>query len=114
MNTNTAYQTKAEPIMYMSYDEFEDMKDKMNERRQSRIRKERERKANYYKRQRLMGVLIMLVGIGCLIAGCCLHTTLMEYFGVFVGVVGLYIIVTPQMVLVDKYYLEFKDKFNQY
>ena len=114
MNEKAAIQNQSEGIVYMTYDEYEDVKSQMNERRQIRMRKDRERRARYYKRQRILGALIMLVGIICIIIGCFIHTNLLEIFGVLVGVVGLYIIVTPQMVLVDKYYLEIKDRLNQY
>ncbi|HJI56600.1 MAG: hypothetical protein ACLSGX_02865 [Pseudoruminococcus massiliensis] len=48
------------------------------------------------------------------ITGCCITAKILEYFGIFAAIVGLYIVVTPQMILVNKYYLERKDKLNEY
>lgn len=112
--TNNAYAGYADSITVMSFDEYEDIRDRMNERRKQRINKDRERRALYYRQQRLMGAIIMIVGIACLITGCCITAKILEYFGIFAAVVGLYIVVTPQMILVNKYYLERKDKLNEY
>ncbi len=104
----------AEPETFMSFNEYENMREQLNERRKQRIGKDRERRAVYYRQQRIMGVAIMLVGIACLIIGCVITASILEYFGIFVGLVGLYTIFTRQMVLVNKYYLERQDKYNEY
>ena len=103
-----------EPITVMTYDEYEDIRESMNARRRARVSKDRERRAKYYNRQRLMGLVIMLAGVLCLIVGCLMTARVLEYFGAAIGVFGLYIMVTKQMILVDKYYLEHQDRFNEY
>ena len=102
------------PITVMTYDEYEDIRESMNARRKARANKERERRAKYYARQRIMGIAIFAAGIACLIAGIFMNAETIEYFGVFVGVVGLYVVVTKQMIFVDKYYLECQDRVNEY
>lgn len=105
---------KSEAVTYMSFDEYEDIREQMNARRKRRIAKDRERRAVYFRQQRIMGFLIMAVGIACLITGCQLVAKILEYFGIAVGVVGLYTVFTRQMVLINKYYLERQDKYNEY
>lgn len=111
---NTAKNYNGKNEIYLSYEEYENLKTQMNSRRTNRIRAERERKAKYFKKQRLFGALIMLAGIGCIVGGKFLEAMILQYFGVAVGVVGLYTMITPQMVLINKYYLERQDKMNQY
>lgn len=110
----TNFEAYEEPQTFMSFNEYENMREQLNEHRKRRIDKDRERRALYYRQQRLMGTIIMFVGIVCLITGCIIAANILEYFGIFVGLVGLYTILTRQMVLVNKYYLERQDKYNEY
>ena len=100
--------------MYMTYEDYENLKDKMNSHRRKRIKIDRQNRTRYYTKQRIMGAGIMLIGIIALIVGCGIDTPLLEYFGAFVGAVGLYTIMTPKMILVDWYYLQRQDKINEY
>ena len=110
----TNFGTYTEPQTFMSFNEYENVRKQLNERRKQRIGKDREHRALYYRQQRLMGAIIMLVGIACLITGCIIAVNILEYFGIFISLVGLYTIFTRQMVLVNKYYLERQDKYNEY
>lgn len=103
-----------EIITYMSYNEWEDIKDEMNERRLRRIVKERRRRAMYFKRQHIAGAVIFIAGIICLMIGCGVDKMLLQCFGAVVGLAGLYLVLTKQMVLVDNYFLERQDKMNEY
>ena len=100
-------------ITYMSYDEWENINENMRKRRLSKRLRERRRKAGYYKRQRLMGAIIMLIGIICMVISCIISQRVLQGFGVIVGIVGLYTVMTKQMILVDNYYLEHQDKVNE-
>ena len=102
------------PITVMTYDEYEDIRERMNARRKVRISRDRERRARYYSRQRLLGFAILFVGVLCLIAGCVLESKIPEYFGLAVSAFGLFVIVTKHTILIDKYYLELQDRFNEY
>lgn len=104
----------AKIITFMSYNQWEDIKDGMNERRLRRIAKERRRKAMYFKRQHIAGAAIFIVGIICLMIGCRFDKMLLQYFGAPVGLAGLYLVLTKRMVLVDNYFLERQDKMNEY
>lgn len=99
--------------VYMSYDEWENINADIEKRRLSKRLRERRRKAGYYKRQRLMGAIIMLIGIICMIIGCIISQRVLQGFGVITGIVGLYTVMTKQMILVDNYYLEHQDKINE-
>lgn len=98
----------------MSFNDYEDMRDKFNERRKQRVHKDRERKAMYYSQQRIMGAIITLVGIICLIIGCAITANILEYFGLFISIIGIYTVFTRQMLLINKYYLECQDKYNEF
>lgn len=111
-----AYNPEQNPeiITYMSYGEWENIKDEMNARRLSRLNKERRRKAVYFRKQHCTGALIFLIGLICLITGCSIDNSILQYFGGIIGIAGLYLVLTKQMVLVDNYYLERQDKINEY
>lgn len=102
-----------EVITYMSYDEWAKINDGMKKQRLLKHLRERRRKAGYYKRQRLMGAIIMLIGIICMVISCIISQRTLQAFGVVFGIVGLYIILTKQMILVDNYYLEYQDRINE-
>lgn len=103
-----------DPITVMTYDDYEDIRERMNARRSLRASKDRKKRAKYYSRQRLTGFLVLSIGISCMIAGCAIDVKILEYFGAAVGLFGLYMIFTKHMVLVDEYFLEKQDKFNEY
>ena len=113
-----AYQTEAkrktEYQHVMSYDDWEEIKEGMNSRRRAKAARERENRAKYYCRQRILGFLILAVGVICLLTGCMINQNIVQYFGAASGLVGLYVIMTKSMVLVDRYYLEFQDRINEY
>lgn len=98
----------------MTYEEFEDIYNGFTARRRNRAAKDREKRMKYYRRQKLFGAVIMAVGGIFLGIGHVVEADVMEYFGAAVGFVGLYIIMTRQMVLVDKYYLEVHDRLNEF
>lgn len=106
--------TKAHrPVMVMTYDDYEDIREGMNRRAKARRMVDRENMAKYYGRQRIFGLVILLVGVVCLVVGSNI-SKIMEYFGAVVGLYGLYVSVTKHMVLKDSYYIERQDKFNEY
>lgn len=102
-----------EVITYMSYDEWNNINNDMEKRRLSKRFRERRRKAEYYKRQRFMGVIITLIGIICMVISCIISQMVLQAFGAVFGIVGLYTILTKQMILVDNYYLEHQDRINE-
>lgn len=110
-NVNSSYDNV---ITYMSFDEWENINEDMEKRRDIKRLKERHRKARYFKRQRCLGAIIMLVGTICLISGSIITKTILQYFGLIIGFVGLYIMYTKQMIVVDGYYLECQDRINKF
>lgn len=111
---SAARKTQVRPPVLMTFEDYESIRNGLNTRRSDRKARDRERRMKYYRRQKLFGAIIMAVGAAFLGIGCCIDEGIMQYFGAVVGVAGLYIIVTKQMVLVDKYYLEYHDRINEY
>lgn len=99
--------------IYMSYDEWAKLNDGMEKRRLLKRLRERRRKAGYYKRQRLMGAIIMLIGIICMVISCIISQSVLQAVGAIFGIAGLYTILTKQMILIDSYYLEYQDRINE-
>lgn len=114
MGYQTTAKRKAEYQTYMTYDDWEDIKDNMNRRRRSRAFNERKNRVKYYNRQRVLGFLILAVGVICLLAGCMIGQDIVTWFGAVAGGVGLYVILTKAMILVDWYYLEYQDRVNEF
>ena len=110
-NINSSYDNV---ITYMSYNEWENINEDMEKRRDIKRLKERHRKACYFRRQRCLGAIIMLVGIMCLISGSIITQRVLQYFGLITGFVGLYMMYTKQMIVVDGYYLECQDRINKF
>ena len=94
----------------MSFDDFASIQDKMEQRRNNRRAKERKNRVTYFRRQRLLGAVCAAVGILFLLLGCYIDSQVMQVFGAAVGLAGLFIITTKQMILVDAYYLECQDR----
>lgn len=111
---NNKDKRKQRPVTVMSYDDYEDIRESMNRRAKGRRAADRENMAKYYGRQRIFGLVILLVGVVCLIVGDGISSSIMEYFGAAVGLYGLYMSVTKHMILVDSYYIERQDKLNEY
>ena len=97
-------------VTVMNYDEFANIQDKMEQRRNSRRAKERKNRATYFHRQRILGAVVGIIGIFFLILGCYIASNVMQIFGAAVGLVGLFILVTKQMIMVDSYFLECQDR----
>lgn len=99
---------------YMSYEDWENINEDMEKRRSIKRLKERQKRACYFRRQRRLGTIIMLLGIVCLISGSVVIQRVLQGFGVITGFVGLYMMYTNQMVVVDGYYLECQDRINRF
>lgn len=110
-NINSSYDNV---VTYMSYNEWEDINEDMEKRRNVKRLKEQHRKACYFRWQRCLGAIIMLVGIMCLISGSIITQRVLQYFGLITGFVGLYMMYTKQMIVVDGYYLECQDRINKF
>lgn len=111
---NSTKKKQGDSVLVMCYDDFEEIHDRVIQGRRNRAARDRENRAKYYSRQRVMGLVIALIGIICLIVGCNIGTEILESFGAIVGCFGIYVVVTKQMILVDKYYLEFMDRAYDY
>lgn len=104
--------TRETQNMFMSYSDW----NAINRYRRSayieKMERERQRRANYYKRQRAFGCVLLLIAFAMLLVASLNDFRVMQGVGAAVAGVGLYAVLTRQMVLIDKYYLECMDKIN--
>lgn len=114
MNGKTKGKQSHRPVVVMTYDDYEDIREGMNRRAKTRRSADRANLAKYYGRQRFFGLAILLIGVVCLVVGCSIEAKMLEYFGFAIGLFGLYIAFTKNMVLVDQYYLERQDRLNEF
>lgn len=96
----------SEIIQVMTYDQWEE-KHKQKQKRAKRKRKnEMMKMQRYFLKQRLYGLLILLLGVA---VGCIANLTAWDnlfWLGALIVLGGLYVLVTRQMVIVDGYFLE--------
>lgn len=112
--SSAARKQHASAPVLMTYDDYEYIRRSISAERNGRRARERERRMKYYRRQKLFGAVIMAVGAFFLGVGCGINENIVQYFGAGIGAVGLYTIITRRMILVDKYYLEYHDRINEY
>lgn len=98
--------------VYMTFNDWESIKRKRDTMSVQKLKQEREKRAAYFKRQRLFGLAILVVAIAVLIIACANTYEILQGVGAVVALLGLYTMLTRQMVLIDEYYLECMDKIN--
>ena len=98
--------------MYLNYRDWDSIHRQQRNAYFQKMQYERTRRASYYKRQRSMGFMLLLVAMTVLIVACVNAFAVLQGVGVVVALFGLYTMLTRQMVLVDSYYLECMDKIN--
>lgn len=72
-----------------------------------------DRMADYYKRQRIMGFMILIIGIA---SSCIGYYNIWDHLvmlGIAISLVGLSCILTKRMVYIDRYYFECQDKMRE-
>lgn len=100
---------KKEDERVFTYDEWEAITEMMKERDRKKRKAENMRTAHYFQRQKIYGSMIALFGIVCIILGHLANIVNMEVFGILVGLAGLYVVMTKEMMLVDEYFLEYRN-----
>lgn len=113
MNYGGINQSNTDYVTVMTYEDFAALQDKMDQRRKKRRAKDRENRVVYFKRQRFVGSVILLVGAIAMAAGCGFSSDRLQFFGGIVGMIGLYVMLTKQMIIIDRYYLECQDRINE-
>ena len=78
-----------ERALSMDYRNFERARKVMAESYVKDVRRERRRLANYYKRQRFYGVLILLAGALMIVCSYVFFMEFLRYLGLLAGIVGL-------------------------
>lgn len=117
MRTNNSSNKKHKYDQYellMTYSDFTNIEYAAAAYRNRKRKTDRKNRITYFKRQRSLGVVVAALGTFLLCAGCLSNTYVLQCFGATVGLVGLFLMLTKQMVVVDTYYLECQDRINQY
>lgn len=98
--------------VFLSYNDWETINRNRRGISAQKLRAEREKRANYYKKQRLFGLVIFVLAVVVLIVACANAYEILQGVGVVVALFGLYTMLTRQMILINEYYLECMDKIN--
>lgn len=98
--------------MRMSYQDWEELSANEMEEKMVRYRRANRRMAKYYKRQRTMGLLFMVIGLIAVGIGYPMTWKLLYILGTIITLTGLYCMFTKRMVYIDKYYLECQDRMR--
>lgn len=98
--------------VYMTFDDWDGINNYRKKMYFDKLRQERIKRANYYKRQRAFGMVIMCIAIVLLIVGLITKFAILQGASGMIALIGLYTMLTRQMILVDDYYLECMDKIN--
>lgn len=99
-------------IQVMTYNDWEELSDDVKHRKRMNYIKANKRMAAYYKRQRLMGYILMTLGLITVTVGCANEWGLLKTIGTFVSGIGLYCLFTKRMIYIDRYYLECQDRLR--
>lgn len=97
---------------HMDYGEWTTVERKRRDVYMENRRMERARRAAYYKRQRIMGLALILAGLIALLIASMIGLSVMQGVSAVVAVAGVYVVLTKQMLLIDEYYMECMDKLN--
>lgn len=104
------YQYDKNIVNVMTFEEWSEINDVMERRSRQKRKVARRVRANYYRRQRTFGGLIISFGT---VTGTISYFTdipALGVIGVCMALAGLYTLFTKQMILVDEYFLEQQDK----
>lgn len=97
---------------YLNFSEWEQIDRRRREVYSEKMQYERARRANYYKRQRVLGAALILAGVLALLIASVNAFRVMQGVAAVIAVVGVYVLLTKHMVLIDEYYYECMDKLN--
>lgn len=98
--------------VYMTYGDWNNISTQNNAAYLQRMQYERKKRADYYYRQRILGFEIL--SIGMIVAVLCYFFSLafLGAVGTVVALIGLYVILSKHMILVDEYYFECMDRIG--
>lgn len=111
-NYDSCARKREKTVDVMTFDQWSELYQQMNDRKDAKKKRQMERMARYYRRQRAMGASIMALGVCLLAIGSLFMFDVMAVGGLGLTLAGLYISFTKAMVFVDKFYLEYQEKVN--
>ena len=96
----------SEIIQVMTYDQWEERHKQVQKRARRKRKKELQKMQQYYLRQKIYGFMILVFG---LLVGCIANLLTWDnlfFLGVIIVVSGLYVMITRQMLIVNRYFIE--------
>ena len=96
----------------MTYQDWEELSADEQEEKLVKYRKANRLMALYYKRQRIMGYIFVIIGLISVGVGCAMNWQVLYTFGAVVCIFGLYCTITRRMIYIDKYYFECQDRLR--
>ena len=98
--------------VYLPFSDWENINRNRRGASMQKLKAEREKRARYYKHQRLFGFALLVLAIIVLIVACANGYEILQGVGIVLALFGLYTMLTRQMILINEYYLECMDKIN--
>ena len=98
--------------VFLSYNDWESINQNRRGVSAQKLKAEREKRASYYKKQRLFGFEILALAVFVLIVACVNAYEILQGVGIVMALLGVYTMLTKQMILINEYYLECMDKIN--
>ena len=99
-------------IQVMTYNDWEELSNDVKHQKRMNYIMANKRMAAYYKRQRLMGYILAVIGLIAVAVGCANEWGLLNTLGVFVLSIGVYCLFTKRMIYIDRYYFECQDRLR--
>lgn len=112
-NRSSGKEREPEVIEAMTFDQWKNVYDQMCNHKSRGYKREMARLANYYKRQRMIGVIILLSGIFLAVIGSAAAWKYLCYVAIGLVAVGVFVMFTKNMLYVDKYYIEHRERVKE-
>ena len=99
-------------IQAMTYQDWKCLEDEAKHYKRMKYIKSNKRMGMYFRRQRFMGYILIIIGLIAVGVGCSRNWEIMNTLGAIIGVSGLYCLFTKRMIYIDRYYLECQDRLR--
>mgnify|MGYP003571430947 CR=1 FL=1 len=96
----------------MTYNEWEELNAEEAQEKRIYYKKANRLMAAYYKRQRIMGYILIALGLVAIAVGYGKVWDMMRTIGAVVSIFGLYCTITRRMIYIDRYYFECQDRMR--
>lgn len=96
----------------MTYNEWEKLNQTEEQEKRIYYKRANRLMAEYYKRQRVMGYILIALGLIAVAVGCGKVWNTLRTIGAVVSIFGLYCTITRRMIYIDKYYFECQDRLR--